>query len=43
MFKANECTIYFGDVAIVEEVPEKVPQSNVDENQNSEELVEEEI
>ena len=42
VFKANECTIYFGDVAIVEE-PEEVPQSNEDENQNTEELIEEEI
>ena len=43
VFKANECTIYFGDVAVADELPEEVPQSNEDDNQNTEELIEEEI
>lgn len=43
VFKANECTIYFGDVAVADELPEEVPQSNEDEKQNTEELIEEEI
>ena len=36
-------TIYFGDVAVADELPEEVPQSNEDEKQNTEELIEEEI